>query len=126
MPHGWKCDSYALPQLLVFPTTRVRICEVLLYIVTNCIVIFNTRYLFNKLNKGYYFSQIEHVAQPDSTEQQPDQDQDPNQPPTASYKLKVVIDNSYLCQYCPEKFKSYFQLKTHMVKHKSEQVIYGP
>ncbi|KAL4233986.1 hypothetical protein ACF0H5_005641 [Mactra antiquata] len=38
------------------------------------------------------------------------------------YKLKVVIDNSYLCQYCPEKFKSYYQLKSHMIKHKSFQV----
>lgn len=38
------------------------------------------------------------------------------------YKLKVVIDNSYMCQYCPEKFKSYYQLKSHMVKHKSFQV----
>ena len=47
-----------------------------------------------------------------------------DQTPAANYKLKVVIDNSYLCQYCPEKFKSYFQLKTHMVKHKNEQVIY--
>ncbi|VDI00010.1 Hypothetical predicted protein [Mytilus galloprovincialis] len=34
----------------------------------------------------------------------------------------LVIDNSYICQYCNEKFKSYFQLKTHMIKHKSEQV----
>jgi len=33
-----------------------------------------------------------------------------------------MVDNSYICQYCHEKFKSYFQLKTHMVKHKSEQV----
>lgn len=38
------------------------------------------------------------------------------------YKLKVVIDNSYMCQYCPEKFKSYYQLKTHMVQHKGFQV----
>ena len=40
------------------------------------------------------------------------------------YKLKVVIDNSYMCQYCPEKFKSYYQLKSHMVKHKGFQVKY--
>ncbi|KAK3086146.1 hypothetical protein FSP39_014292 [Pinctada imbricata] len=37
-------------------------------------------------------------------------------------KVKVVIDNSYVCQYCPAKFKSYFQLKTHMIVHKNEQV----
>ena len=34
----------------------------------------------------------------------------------------VVIDNSYLCQYCPEKFKTYFQLKSHMTNHKNQQV----
>ena len=37
-------------------------------------------------------------------------------------KMNVIIDNSYLCQYCPEKFKTYFLLKTHMTKHKNEQV----
>ena len=37
-------------------------------------------------------------------------------------KVRVVVDNSYICQYCSEKFKTFFQLKTHMVKHKSEQV----
>ncbi|CAH1779029.1 unnamed protein product [Owenia fusiformis] len=36
--------------------------------------------------------------------------------------LEIMIDNDYLCQYCPAKFKTYFQLKTHMVVHKSEQV----
>ena len=34
----------------------------------------------------------------------------------------IVIDNSYLCQYCPQKFKSYIQLKSHMTQHKSKQV----
>ncbi|XP_046585126.1 zinc finger protein 341-like isoform X2 [Haliotis rubra] len=37
-------------------------------------------------------------------------------------KVKVVVDSSYLCQYCPSKFKTYFQLKTHMVQHKQQQV----
>lgn len=59
---------------------------------------------------------------PVSTGDQPVQGSESGQPGAANYKLKVVIDNSYLCQYCPEKFKSYFQLKTHMVKHKNEQV----
>ena len=36
--------------------------------------------------------------------------------------ISIIVDNSYLCQYCPEKFKTYFQLKTHMTSHKSEQV----
>ena len=39
-------------------------------------------------------------------------------------KVRVVVDNSYICQYCSEKFKTFFQLKTHMVKHKSEPVSY--
>lgn len=62
----------------------------------------------------------------------PDQPPPPPQPPPSStildalndeeQRLNVVVDNSYLCQYCPEKFKSYFQLKSHMVHHKSEQV----
>ena len=37
-------------------------------------------------------------------------------------KMRVVVDNSYICQYCPARFKSYYQLKTHLVKHKSQQV----
>ena len=37
-------------------------------------------------------------------------------------EMKVVVDNSYICQYCNGKFASYFQLKSHMVQHKDEQV----
>ncbi|XP_074644510.1 zinc finger protein 341-like [Tubulanus polymorphus] len=36
--------------------------------------------------------------------------------------VNIVIDNAYLCQYCPQRFKSYYHLKTHMVQHKTEQV----
>ncbi|KAL5022786.1 hypothetical protein ScPMuIL_001941 [Solemya velum] len=32
-----------------------------------------------------------------------------------SQDVKVVIDNSYLCQYCSQKFKTYSKLKSHMV-----------
>ena len=39
-----------------------------------------------------------------------------------NFKVKVVIDNSFMCQYCPEKFKTYLQLKSHMVNHKNIQV----
>ena len=39
-----------------------------------------------------------------------------------SNSVKIVVDNTYICQYCAQKFKSYFQLKSHMVEHKSEQV----
>ncbi|XP_053402137.1 zinc finger protein 341-like isoform X2 [Mercenaria mercenaria] len=70
----------------------------------------------------------------DTPEQQTENDVEPESPEgrqadkekkllkKEQYKLKVVIDNSYMCQYCPEKFKSYYQLKSHMVKHKSFQV----
>ncbi|XP_028439007.1 zinc finger protein 341, partial [Perca flavescens] len=34
----------------------------------------------------------------------------------------VVIDSSYQCQFCASKFKTYFQLKSHMTQHKGEQV----
>ncbi|GAB1287101.1 Zinc finger protein 341 [Apodemus speciosus] len=37
-------------------------------------------------------------------------------------KQVVVIDSSYLCQFCPSKFSTYFQLKSHMIQHKKEQV----
>ena len=37
----------------------------------------------------------------------------------------VVLDNSYVCGYCQEKFTTFFQLKTHMVLHKSEQVFFS-
>ncbi|XP_022106685.1 zinc finger protein 341-like [Acanthaster planci] len=35
---------------------------------------------------------------------------------------ELLIDSSYVCQYCGKKFKTYYQLKTHMTIHKSEQV----
>ncbi|KAM5135222.1 zinc finger protein 341 [Mantella aurantiaca] len=37
-------------------------------------------------------------------------------------KHVVIIDSSYHCQFCPNKFNSYFQLKSHMTQHKQEQV----
>ncbi|XP_057684263.1 zinc finger protein 341 isoform X2 [Corythoichthys intestinalis] len=37
-------------------------------------------------------------------------------------KQIVVVDSSYQCQFCPSKFKTYFQLKSHMTQHKGEQV----
>uniref|UniRef100_A0A8C4LKU8 Zinc finger protein 341 n=1 Tax=Equus asinus asinus TaxID=83772 RepID=A0A8C4LKU8_EQUAS len=36
-------------------------------------------------------------------------------------KQVVLIDSSYLCQFCPSKFSTYFQLKSHMTQHKNEQ-----
>ncbi|XP_072487385.1 zinc finger protein 341 isoform X2 [Notamacropus eugenii] len=37
-------------------------------------------------------------------------------------KQVVLIDSSYQCQFCPNKFSTYFQLKSHMTQHKNEQV----
>uniref|UniRef100_A0A8C9P2I8 Zinc finger protein 341 n=1 Tax=Spermophilus dauricus TaxID=99837 RepID=A0A8C9P2I8_SPEDA len=34
----------------------------------------------------------------------------------------VLIDSSYLCQFCPSTFSTYFQLKSHMTQHKNQQV----
>uniref|UniRef100_A0A3P8USY5 Zinc finger protein 341 n=1 Tax=Cynoglossus semilaevis TaxID=244447 RepID=A0A3P8USY5_CYNSE len=34
----------------------------------------------------------------------------------------VLIDSSYQCQFCACKFKTYFQLKSHLTQHKGEQV----
>nr|XP_005174589.1 zinc finger protein 341 isoform X1 [Danio rerio] len=37
-------------------------------------------------------------------------------------KQMILIDSSYQCQFCSDKFSSYFQLKSHMTQHKGEQV----
>ncbi|XP_048736364.2 zinc finger protein 341-like isoform X2 [Ostrea edulis] len=43
--------------------------------------------------------------------------------PKEEARTRVLIDNSYICQYCPCRFKSYFHLKSHMVQHKNQQVF---
>lgn len=45
-----------------------------------------------------------------------------NQQCQANTKKIVVIDSSYQCQFCASKFKTYFQLKSHLTQHKGEQV----
>ncbi|XP_038579477.1 zinc finger protein 341 [Micropterus salmoides] len=45
-----------------------------------------------------------------------------NQQCQAQTKQVVVIDSSYQCQFCASKFRSYFQLKSHLTQHKGEQV----
>ncbi|XP_030831676.1 zinc finger protein 341 [Strongylocentrotus purpuratus] len=35
---------------------------------------------------------------------------------------EMLIDNSYVCNFCNEKYKNYYQLKTHMRQHKDEQL----
>ncbi|KAM4623192.1 zinc finger protein 341 [Discoglossus pictus] len=37
-------------------------------------------------------------------------------------KSVVLVDSSYHCQFCSQKFSSYFQLKSHLTQHKQEQV----
>lgn len=41
---------------------------------------------------------------------------------TRRSKQMLVIDSSYQCQFCASKFKTYFQLKSHLTQHKGEQV----
>lgn len=36
--------------------------------------------------------------------------------------MSPVYMAAYLCQFCPSKFSTYFQLKSHMIQHKKEQV----
>nr|XP_022339023.1 zinc finger protein 341-like isoform X2 [Crassostrea virginica] len=49
-------------------------------------------------------------------EQMDDQDNNNSSPEAKEdHRTKVMIDNSYICQYCPSKFKTYFHLKSHMV-----------
>uniref|UniRef100_A0AAX7VA64 C2H2-type domain-containing protein n=1 Tax=Astatotilapia calliptera TaxID=8154 RepID=A0AAX7VA64_ASTCA len=45
-----------------------------------------------------------------------------NQQCPAQTKQIVVIDSSYQCQFCASRFKTYFQLKSHLTQHKGEQV----
>ncbi|XP_067931832.1 zinc finger protein 341-like isoform X2 [Watersipora subatra] len=43
----------------------------------------------------------------------------------ASMKWHFLIDSSYVCPYCPNthtRFDTYYQLKTHLVTHKTEQL----
>ncbi|XP_013870817.1 zinc finger protein 341 [Austrofundulus limnaeus] len=47
---------------------------------------------------------------------------DQNQQCHARTRQVVVIDSSYQCQFCANKFKTYFQLKSHLTQHKGEQV----
>lgn len=48
-----------------------------------------------------------------------------SQPCQAPTKQIIVIDSSYQCQFCASKFKTYFQLKSHLTQHKGEQVSAG-
>lgn len=45
-----------------------------------------------------------------------------NQQCQGQTKQIVLIDSSYQCQFCSSKFKTYFQLKSHLTQHKGEQV----
>uniref|UniRef100_A0A8C6WY91 Zinc finger protein 341 n=1 Tax=Neogobius melanostomus TaxID=47308 RepID=A0A8C6WY91_9GOBI len=46
----------------------------------------------------------------------------PSQQKQTQPKQMVVVDSSYQCQFCPNKYKTYFQLKSHLTQHKCEQV----
>uniref|UniRef100_A0A8D3C718 C2H2-type domain-containing protein n=1 Tax=Scophthalmus maximus TaxID=52904 RepID=A0A8D3C718_SCOMX len=55
-------------------------------------------------------------------EQQQQQQQDELEEDGPQHQQIVLIDSSYQCQFCASKFKTYFQLKSHMTQHKGEQV----
>ncbi|KFW63416.1 Zinc finger protein 341, partial [Pygoscelis adeliae] len=65
------------------------------------------------------------LTQPSRNPAQPPQDMSPLDESEAGKleaKQVVLIDSSYQCQFCPSKFNTYFQLKSHMTQHKNEQV----
>ncbi|KAJ4442420.1 hypothetical protein ANN_04006 [Periplaneta americana] len=37
-------------------------------------------------------------------------------------EVELMVDRAYVCQYCPTRFDSYFELKTHMKKHSHQKV----
>uniref|UniRef100_A0A7N6AWA3 C2H2-type domain-containing protein n=1 Tax=Anabas testudineus TaxID=64144 RepID=A0A7N6AWA3_ANATE len=55
-------------------------------------------------------------------EEGPPQQTSQTQAEEEATKQIVVIDSSYQCQFCASKFKTYFQLKSHLTQHKAEQV----
>uniref|UniRef100_A0A8C7Z554 Zinc finger protein 341 n=1 Tax=Oryzias sinensis TaxID=183150 RepID=A0A8C7Z554_9TELE len=76
-------------------------------------------------------SVTEPLADPGSTQgeeiqppvqMQADAPSDQNLPGQAQTKQIVLIDSSYQCQFCAGKFRTYFQLKSHLTQHKGEQV----
>ncbi|XP_030319149.1 zinc finger protein 341 isoform X2 [Calypte anna] len=65
------------------------------------------------------------LTQPARNPSEPPQDLSPlEESETGKLEAKqvVLIDSSYQCQFCPSKFNTYFQLKSHMTQHKNEQV----
>ncbi|NXT73539.1 ZN341 protein, partial [Zapornia atra] len=65
------------------------------------------------------------LTQPTRNPAPPSQDMSPLDESEAGKleaKQVVLIDSSYQCQFCPSKFNTYFQLKSHMTQHKNEQV----
>uniref|UniRef100_A0A8C5E2R6 Zinc finger protein 341-like n=1 Tax=Gouania willdenowi TaxID=441366 RepID=A0A8C5E2R6_GOUWI len=68
------------------------------------------------------------VADPESVQQDDVQNEHPhvqtlsNQNRLCHIKQVMVTNSSYQCQFCSSKFKTYFQLKSHLTQHKEEQV----
>ncbi|XP_028309923.1 zinc finger protein 341 isoform X2 [Gouania willdenowi] len=67
-------------------------------------------------------------ADPESVQQDDVQNEHPhvqtlsNQNRLCHIKQVMVTNSSYQCQFCSSKFKTYFQLKSHLTQHKEEQV----
>ncbi|PKU30142.1 zinc finger protein hypothetical protein [Limosa lapponica baueri] len=67
----------------------------------------------------------EGLTQPSRNPAEPPQEMSPlDESETGKLEAKqvVLIDSSYQCQFCPSKFNTYFQLKSHMTQHKNEQL----
>ncbi|CAM4675175.1 unnamed protein product [Leuciscus chuanchicus] len=57
------------------------------------------------------------IEEPDAEVQETEEKQS-----DGTNKQIILIDSSYQCQFCSDKFSTYFQLKSHMTQHKNEQV----
>uniref|UniRef100_A0A673BGZ1 Zinc finger protein 341 n=1 Tax=Sphaeramia orbicularis TaxID=375764 RepID=A0A673BGZ1_9TELE len=73
-------------------------------------------------NEGDGNEEQEQGEQEEEPQQQASQSQAEEETCQTQTKQIVVIDSSYQCQFCPSKFKTYFQLKSHLTQHKGEQV----
>ncbi|KAJ0064692.1 hypothetical protein NL108_011780, partial [Boleophthalmus pectinirostris] len=67
-------------------------------------------------------SNDEQQQQTEQEGEEPQQQNNQSQQNQTQSKQMVVIDSSYQCQFCSNKFKTYFQLKSHLTQHKGEQV----
>lgn len=66
------------------------------------------------LNQTLPKEPIQPVARRDAEAATSDKDSDP--------EVELMVDRSYVCQYCSTRFESYYELKTHMKLHSHQKV----